>query len=62
MYITVRPGHSLVISTLLHTGTEHPDLTWIVAASVLSSILAFGLGSYSTRCREFVRTLVSTSG
>jgi len=51
-----------VLTTLLHTGTEHPDLTWIAVASVLSSVAAFGLGVHSARCREFVRTLVSTPG
>lgn len=34
---------------VLHAGTEHPALTWIVVPSLLSFLLGLGIGTYSDR-------------
>ncbi len=46
----------------LHAGAEHPNLSWIVLSSLLSFVLGIGLGTYSDRFREFVRTRTEGSG
>ena len=45
---------------LLHSGTEHPNLTPIVVASLLTFVAGI-VAAYSERVREFVRTLGTSS-
>lgn len=44
-----------MLDTLLHIGTTHPDLTWMIVSSILSFIIGLGLGSFSDRLRTLVR-------
>lgn len=39
------------MDALLHTGTEHPDLIWIVAAAIVSFVAGTGLGAYLLKPR-----------
>lgn len=41
---------------LLHAGTEHAELTWIVVASLLTLGLGLLLGMFSDRIRSLLRT------
>lgn len=41
---------------LLHTGSEHPDLWWILVPSLLSFLAGLGFGTVSDRVRETLRT------
>jgi hypothetical protein len=34
------------VNTLLHTGVEHPDLLWILAAAVVSFAIGITVGGY----------------
>jgi hypothetical protein len=34
------------VNTLLHTGVEHPDLLWILAAAVLAFAIGITVGGY----------------
>lgn len=45
----------------LHAGTEHPNLTLVVLSSLLTFVAGLGIGTYSDRLREFVRTLGASS-
>ncbi|NUB90769.1 hypothetical protein HTZ84_14010 [Haloterrigena sp. SYSU A558-1] len=40
-----------MLDIALHTGTEHPDLLWILVPSLLTFISGLGLGAYSDRIR-----------
>lgn len=42
---------------VLHTGVEHPNLTSIVLSSILTFIAGLGIGTYSTRFREWTQTV-----
>jgi hypothetical protein len=42
---------------LLHTGTEHSNLAPTVLSSLLAFLVGIGIGTYSGKFREFVRTL-----
>ena len=44
-----------MFDVLLHTGTEHPNLVWILVPSLLSFAAGLGLGAYSDRLRRWVR-------
>ncbi|AGB30134.1 hypothetical protein NP511_11235 [Natrinema thermotolerans] len=48
---------------VLHTGTEHPDLLWIVVPALLSFVagLAIGLFAYADRIRAWLRPDGSTT-
>jgi hypothetical protein len=45
----------------LHTGAEHPNLTLVVLASLLTFLAGLGFGTYGDRVRAFVRTLTADS-
>ncbi|RKD88871.1 hypothetical protein ATJ93_3682 [Halopiger aswanensis] len=38
----------------LHTGSEHPDLLWILIPSILSFVAGLGLGSVTDRIRNWL--------
>lgn len=38
----------------LHTGTAHPNLALIVLSGLLSFVAGLGLGTFSTRIREWL--------
>jgi len=38
----------------LHAGTEHPDLLWIVLASLLTLAAGLGIGMFSDRVRSLL--------
>ncbi|WP_169924395.1 hypothetical protein [Natrinema ejinorense] len=39
---------------VLHTGTEHPDLLWILVPAFLSFVAGLGVVAYADRLREWV--------
>ncbi|MFP8891528.1 hypothetical protein ACLI4U_17430 [Natrialbaceae archaeon A-CW2] len=41
-----------MIDIVAHTGTEHPNLLWVAAPSLLAFVLGLGIGSYSDRIRR----------
>lgn len=41
-----------MVDVLLHAGTEHAELTWIVVASLLTLGLGLLLGIFSDRIRS----------
>lgn len=43
-----------MVDALLHAGTEHAELTWIVLASLLAVGIGFLIGAYSDRIRDVV--------
>ncbi|MCQ4332729.1 hypothetical protein KM295_04320 [Natronomonas sp. F2-12] len=43
-----------MLDVLLHTGTEHANLTWIVLSGLLLFIGGLGLGTYRDRIESFV--------
>ncbi|ELY66512.1 hypothetical protein [Natronococcus jeotgali] len=44
-----------MLNTLLHTGSEHPDLLWIVLPSLLSFVAGLSAGALSDRVRSWLR-------
>ena len=44
-----------MLETVLHTGTEHPDLLWILVPSFLTFVAGLGISAYSDRIREWAR-------
>jgi hypothetical protein len=36
---------------VLHAGTEHPNLVWVLVPSILSFVAGISLGAYSDRLR-----------
>lgn len=50
-----------MFDVLLHTGTEHPNLSLIVLSSILSFVAGVGAIAYSKRIREFTRELGTAS-
>ncbi|WP_195892454.1 hypothetical protein [Halopiger goleimassiliensis] len=43
-----------MLETVLHTGSEHPDLLWILVPSFASLLAGIGIGAYSDRVREWI--------
>lgn len=39
----------------LHTGTQHPDLVWILVPTILSFVAGLGLGAISDRVRDWLQ-------
>ena len=39
---------------VLHTGTEHPDLLWILVPSLLSFVAGLGISAAADRIRDWV--------
>lgn len=50
-----------MIDILLHTGSEHPDLLWILIPSILSFIAGLGVLAYADRIRNWVRPKSETT-
>ena len=50
-----------MFDVILHTGTEHPNLVWILVPSLLSFAAGLGLGAYSERLRSLVRPKTDTT-
>ncbi|MHC3436793.1 hypothetical protein ACYJ1Y_01545 [Natrialbaceae archaeon A-gly3] len=50
-----------MFDVLLHTGTEHPNLLWIVVPSLLSFLAGVGIGSYSGRLKALLSELTTGS-
>jgi ABC-type dipeptide/oligopeptide/nickel transport system permease subunit len=46
-----------MFEVLLHTGTEHSNLTLTVLSSLLALIVGVGIGTYSGTFRKLVRTV-----
>lgn len=46
---------------LLHTGHSHPNLVWIIVASILSFVLGTGAGVHITRLRSRFGTTSANS-
>ncbi|MFC4986541.1 MULTISPECIES: hypothetical protein [Saliphagus] len=44
---------------LLHTGSEHPDLWWVLVPSLLSFLAGLGIATVSDRIRETLRPRAS---
>ena len=44
-----------MLDIALHTGSEHPDLLWILVPSLLSFIAGLGVSTYADRVRSWVR-------
>ncbi len=42
-----------MLDIALHTGTEHPDLLWILVPSLLTFITGLVLAAYSDRIRAW---------
>lgn len=38
---------------LLHSGAEHPELTWILVASIAALALGLAIGLFSERVRSW---------
>jgi hypothetical protein len=52
------PGGTYMFEILLHTGTEHPDLTLPVLSGLILFVTGLGLGIFRERIGSFVRTMV----
>ncbi|RKD88125.1 hypothetical protein [Halopiger aswanensis] len=44
-----------MLDAVLHTGSEHPDLLWILVPSFLSFIAGLSLRTYADRLRRWAR-------
>ncbi|ELZ02500.1 hypothetical protein [Natrialba asiatica] len=45
-----------MLDSLLHTGSTHPNLVWILLPSLLSFAAGLGLGARSNRLLDRVRS------
>ncbi|MGQ3413002.1 hypothetical protein [Natrinema versiforme] len=43
-----------MIDTVLHTGSEHPNLLWILVPSFLSFVAGLGAATYADRIRTWI--------
>ena len=50
-----------MIDTVLHTGSEHPDLLWILVPSFLAFLAGLGVIAYTDRIRNWLRPADSTA-
>ena len=48
-----RSSRTRMLDIALHTGSEHPDLLWILVPSLLTFVAGLGLSAYSDRVREW---------
>lgn len=44
-----------MLDIALHTGSEHPDLLWILVPSLLSFVAGLGVSTYADRVRNWLR-------
>lgn len=51
-----------MLETVLHTGTTHPELDWIVVSSVLTFAAGLGLGLFADRLRGWLAARTSVTG
>jgi hypothetical protein len=49
-----------MLETVLHVGHEHPNLLWVLVPSYVAFLAGIGVGVYSDRVREFVRSRNTT--
>lgn len=45
-----------MVDVILHTGAEHPNLLWILAAGFLSFLTGLGLNMYSDHLKKWRRS------
>ena len=50
-----------MIDTVLHTGSEHPDLLWILVPAFLSFLAGLGAITYADRIRDWVSPANNTA-
>jgi len=50
-----------MIDTVLHTGSEHPDLLWILVPAFLSFVAGLGVITYADRVRDWITPTESTT-
>lgn len=43
-----------MIEFVLHAGTEHPTLAWVLVPSILTFLAGIGIGAYSERLRDLL--------
>ena len=46
---------------VLHVGTEHPNLVWVLVPSLLTFIAGLGIGTFSERTREWIHSQTDPS-
>lgn len=44
-----------MIGAILHAGTEHPNLAWVIIPSMLTFLAGIGIGHYSEQIGAFLR-------
>lgn len=49
-----------MIDTVLHTGSDHPDLLWVLIPAFLSFLAGLGVMTYADRIRNWIRPAGST--
>lgn len=42
----------MVFDVLIHTGSEHPDLLWVVLPAFITFVLGIGVGLFTRRRSE----------
>lgn len=50
-----------MLEIALHTGTEHPNLVWILIPSILTFVTGVGIGHYSGTISNWLQSGTSTS-
>lgn len=51
-----------MLDVVLHTGTTHPELDWIVASSILTFAAGLGLGLSAGRIRSWLAERTAAVG
>lgn len=54
IYVLGLLARSCMLDTVLHTGSEHPDLLWILIPSFLSFVAGLGV-MYAARVRNWLQ-------
>ncbi|WP_154658234.1 hypothetical protein [Natronorubrum tibetense] len=50
-----------MMDTLLHAGTEHPSLLWVLIPSLLTFFAGLGIGTFSERVRNWIHAQTEPS-
>ncbi len=45
-------GYAMVFDVLIHTGSEHPDLLWVLLPAFITFVLGIGIGLFTRRRSE----------
>ena len=57
--VLIPPSKSrYMLEIALHTGTEHPNLVWILIPAMLTFIVGIGIGHYSSQVGDMLRGLL----